>query len=269
MSGSPSPCQDRAADQLRTAVRVLMPRAWTDLAALVALESVADTAGTHARDCEQTARLAAGLFRAEGLVDTGLHPTPDGSKAVIGRAQAPRGAPTVLLYSHYDVQPTPDTSEWETPPFQLTQSGGRWHGRGVADYQGNIVTQLTALRALGSGNFPVGVVVVAEGSEEQGTGGLEAFVTANPDLVHADAILVCDAGNIAAGTPTVTTTLRGITNVTVHAETLAHPVHSGVFGVLEGHDRASPAGRASIRALDDQLVAHLCFHDISLWPAGI
>jgi cysteinylglycine-S-conjugate dipeptidase len=172
MSGSPGQRQDRrAADELREAVRALMPRAWNDLAALVALESVADVAGPHGGDCETAARLVAGLFRAEGLADTGLYVTPDGSKAVIGRTPAPGGAPAVLLYSHYDVQPAPDTREWETPPFQLTESGGRWRGRGAADCKGNIVTQLTALRALGSGNFPVGVVVVAEGSEEQGTGG--------------------------------------------------------------------------------------------------
>ena len=85
----------------------------------------------------------AGLFRAEGLADTGLHLTPDGSKAVIGRAHAPHGAPTVLLYSHYDVQPAPDTSERETSPFQLTQSGGHWHGRGAADCKGNIVWRAT------------------------------------------------------------------------------------------------------------------------------
>lgn len=94
MSGSPRPRQSRrAAGEFRRAVRALMPGAWNDLAALVALESVADTAGTHAEDCEKAARLVAGLFRTEGLADTGLHVTPDSSKAVIGRARAPRSRP--------------------------------------------------------------------------------------------------------------------------------------------------------------------------------
>lgn len=217
------------ARQLRRAVHQLLRRAWDDLAALVCLESVADQEPRHAAACQEAARLVAGLFEAAGVPDAALHATPDNSQAVIGRAPAPRGAPTVLLYSHYDVQPA-ELGGWHTPPFRLTESGGRWHGRGAADCKGNIVAQLTALRALGGTGFPVGVVVVAEGSEEQGTGGLEAFVAANPDLVRADAVLVCDAGNIAAGTPTVTTALRGITDVTVRVDALSRPVHSGVFG---------------------------------------
>jgi len=217
-------------DDVRAVTLTLMPRARRDLDQLVALRSVADPAWSGRDDCDKAARLVASLFRAAGLREAALHDTPDGSKAVIACAPAPDGAPTILLYCHYDVQPVPDPAEWLTPPFELTESGGRWYGRGAADCKGNIVAHLTALRALGARAFPAGVIAVAEGSEEQGTGGLEALVAANPDLVRADAILVCDAGNIAAGTPTVTTTLRGITNVTVHVESMAGPVHSGVFG---------------------------------------
>jgi len=218
-----------AAD-MRAATLRLMPQARRDLAELVALRSVADPARQGRDDCDKAARLVSDLFRGAGLREAILHRTTDGSTAVIARAPAPHGAPTVLLYCHYDVQPVPDPAEWGTPAFKLTESGGRWYGRGAADCKGNIVAHLTALRALGAGAFPAGVIAVAEGSEEQGTGGLEAFVAANPDLVRADAILVCDAGNIAAGTPTVTTSLRGMTNVTVHVESMAGPVHSGVFG---------------------------------------
>ena len=113
--------------------------------------------------------------------------------------------------------------------FELTERDGRWYGRGSADCKGNIVMHLTALRALKQlhGGFPCGVKLICEGSEEQGTGGLEAFVPENADLLRADTILVCDTGNFAVGVPTLTTTLRGMTSVDVELSGLASAMHSG------------------------------------------
>jgi acetylornithine deacetylase/succinyl-diaminopimelate desuccinylase-like protein len=106
---------------------------------------------------------------------------------------------------------------------------GRLYGRGASDCKGNIVAHLTALRAL-KGELPVGVKLIAEGSEEQGTGGLEAYVPRHADRLRADAIVVADTGNFALGVPTLTTTLRGLTSVVVTVSTLEGPVHSGMFG---------------------------------------
>ncbi|HSE70717.1 MAG TPA: M20/M25/M40 family metallo-hydrolase, partial [Nocardioidaceae bacterium] len=122
-----------------------------------------------------------------------------------------------------------DESAWRTPPFALTEVDGRWFGRGAADCKGNIVAHLAALRALGD-DVPVNLKLVVEGSEEQGTGGLEAFVPQNADLLRADAILVCDTGNAAVGRPAVTVSLRGMVNVVVRVEALASELHSGMFG---------------------------------------
>ena len=115
----------------------------------------------------------------------------------------PDGAPTVLLYSHYDVQPPLGEDAWTSPVWELTERDGRWYGRGAADCKGNIVMHLTALRALKQldGGFPCGVKIICEGSEEQGTGGLEAFVPENAELLRADTILVVDTGNFAVGDP--------------------------------------------------------------------
>jgi acetylornithine deacetylase/succinyl-diaminopimelate desuccinylase-like protein len=113
--------------------------------------------------------------------------------------------------------------------WELTEVNGRWYGRGAADCKGNIAMHLTALRAL-AGELPVTIKIVGEGSEEQGTAGLEAFVPQNAELLSADAILVCDAGNFAVGAPSLTTSLRGLANVVVTVETLSSPMHSGVFG---------------------------------------
>jgi acetylornithine deacetylase/succinyl-diaminopimelate desuccinylase-like protein len=218
-------------DDLRAAVQALMPQAKADLSTLVAFKSVADARQFPPEECHKTAEWVAQACRDVGLSDAGLHDTPDGSKAVIAHKPAPAGAPTVLLYCHYDVQPPLDDAAWRTPVWQLTEKDGRWYGRGAADCKGNIVMHLTALRALGSaGGLPIGITFVAEGSEEQGTGGLEEFVAANPDLLRSDAILVCDCGNFAVGTPTFTTTLRGNVNVTATVSTLHGPMHSGMFG---------------------------------------
>ncbi|MBF6325495.1 dipeptidase [Nocardia cyriacigeorgica] len=219
---------DRVTD-LRHRVAEQMPQARADLAQLVAFKSVADPRQFPVGECERAAHWVADAFAAVGLTRVGLHETPDGSKAVIASRPAPPGAPTVLLYCHYDVQPPLDDAAWRTPVWELTEKDGRWYGRGAADCKGNIVMHLTALRALGT-ELPVGVTLVAEGSEEQGTGGLERFVEANPELLRADAILVCDSGNFAVGVPTFTETLRGNVNVVVTVETLAGPVHSGMFG---------------------------------------
>jgi acetylornithine deacetylase/succinyl-diaminopimelate desuccinylase-like protein len=216
-------------DDLRAAVRALMPQAKTDLSTLVGFRSVADARQFPVSECQNAAEWVAQACRDAGLTDAVLHETPDGSKAVVARRPAPAGAPTVLLYCHYDVQPPLDDNAWQTPVWELTEKDGRWYGRGSADCKGNIVMHLTALRALGE-NVPVGITFVAEGSEEQGTGGLEKFVAANPDLLRADAILVCDCGNFAVGVPTFTTTLRGNVNVVVSVSTLNGPMHSGMFG---------------------------------------
>ncbi len=87
-------------------------------------------------------------FTEAGLQDVAASPTNDGSKAVHGHAPGPVGTPTVLLYSHYDVQPPLGEDAWKSPVWELTERDGRWYGRGAADCKGNIVMHLTALRAL-------------------------------------------------------------------------------------------------------------------------
>jgi cysteinylglycine-S-conjugate dipeptidase len=216
-------------DSVKADVRGLMPQARTDLEELVRFQSVADAKQFPPEECEKAASWVIDAFGALGFKDVAAHPTPDGSKAVVGHRPGPEGSPTVLLYCHYDVQPPLDEAAWNTPVWELTEKDGRWYGRGAADCKGNIVMHLTALRALGD-DIPCTVKLVAEGSEEQGTGGLEAFVPENADLLRADAILVCDTGNFAVGVPSLTTSLRGLANVVVSVDTLSTAMHSGMFG---------------------------------------
>jgi acetylornithine deacetylase/succinyl-diaminopimelate desuccinylase-like protein len=215
---------------LKAKVDQLMPRARQDLAELVAFRSVADPAEFPPEECDRAAGWLLDALAGVGLTDVSAHETADGSKAVIGHRPAPAGAPTVLLYCHYDVVAPLAAEEWETPAFELTErDDGRWYGRGAADCKGNVVAHLTALRALGD-ELTVGVKVVAEGSEEQGTGGLEALIESDPDLLAAEAMVIADTGNFELGLPTLTTSLRGVANLVVTVRTLRGPLHSGVFG---------------------------------------
>ncbi|UCA50748.1 dipeptidase [Streptomyces sp. WA6-1-16] len=212
-------------------VASLMPRAREELAELVAFQSVADPAVFPRSECEGAANWVADALRAEGFTDVALLDTPDGTQSVYGYLPGPAGAPTVLLYAHYDVQPPLDESAWISPPFELTERDGRWHGRGAADCKGGFIMHLLALRALkADGGVPVSVKVIAEGSEEQGTGGLERYAEAHPELLRADTIVIGDTGNFRVGLPTVTATLRGMTMLRVQLDTLEGNLHSGQFG---------------------------------------
>ncbi|MFC9794803.1 dipeptidase [Streptomyces sp. NPDC057695] len=227
-------------------VRSLMPRAKAELTELVAFESVADEAVAPRSECEGAANWVADALRAEDFQDVALLDTPDGSQSVYGVLPGPAGAPTVLLYAHYDVQPKLDESAWLTPPFELTERDGRWYGRGTADCKGGFILHLLALRALkANGGVPVTVKVIAEGSEEQGTGGLERYAEQHPELLASDAIVIGDAGNFRVGLPTVTATLRGMTMIRVGIDTLEGNLHSGQFG-----GAAPDALAALIRVLD-------------------
>ncbi|WP_327191338.1 dipeptidase [Streptomyces xinghaiensis] len=237
-SPQPSPLADAVTD--------LMPRARTELAELVAFRSVADATQFPKSECEAAAAWIAAALSAEGFRDVAVLDTPDGTQSVYGLLPGPEGAPTVLLYAHYDVQPPLDESAWLSPPFELTERDGRWYGRGAADCKGGLVMHLTALRALKeNGGVPVTVKIIAEGSEEQGTGGLERYAEAHPELLAADTIVIGDTGNFRAGLPTVTAMLRGMTLVTVQVDTLRGNLHSGQFG-----GAAPDALAALIRALD-------------------
>jgi acetylornithine deacetylase/succinyl-diaminopimelate desuccinylase-like protein len=227
----PSPSTSLAA-ALAQAVVTGMPRARDELARLVALRSVANAAIEPVEECRAAAEAVAGLFSDVGVAGVETVPTPDGSLAVVGRSPGPVGAPQVLLYSHYDVVPVGDPQEWHSPPWQLTERGGRWYGRGSADCKGNLVATLLALRALREvcGSWPVEVAVVCEGSEEQSSGGMEALARERPGLVACDALLLADTGNVELGLPTLTTSLRGTGSVLVTVTTMDRPAHSGMYG---------------------------------------
>ncbi|MDO4761062.1 MAG: M20/M25/M40 family metallo-hydrolase [Corynebacterium sp.] len=178
---------------------------------------------------------AAAKWVEKALVEAGLEVNPivtaDGSTVVIGTRDAQPGAPTVLLYSHYDVVPVGDVQAWTSHPLDLTERNGRWYGRGTADCKGNLIMHLAALRAVAAaGGTDVGLVVVVEGSEESGGAGLSELIRKKPELFTADMILIADAGNAHVGQPSLTVSLRGNARLKVTVSTLEAPVHSGMYG---------------------------------------
>ncbi|WP_045821679.1 dipeptidase [Williamsia herbipolensis] len=231
----------------------LMAAARSDLAELVSYASVHGSP-SHRDACAGAADWVTAEFAEVGVACESIV-TSDGSSAVIGHRPGPDGSPTVLLYSHHDVQPAGDEGLWNSPPFTLTDRDGRWFGRGAADCKGNVVAHLTALRALaahpGLDALGCGIRVVIEGSEEAGGEGLDHLARERPELFAADMILIADTGNVAVGAPTLTTSLRGVANLKVTVSTLASDVHSGQFGGAAPDALAALiAGLASLRDAD-------------------
>lgn len=212
---------------LRDAVRALMPELRAALDALVRIPSVSGADRPDA-PLKEAHDLTARLFAEAGATVRTLE-LPDTAPIVIGEIPPPPGAPTVLMYSHYDVVPADDLELWDSPPFEPTERDGAVYGRGTADTKSNIVAHVGALRAWG-GRPPVGVRIVIEGHEEIGGGALTTYPPNDPDLFRADVMIIGDMGSVRPGVPTLTVALRGMANVVVEVRTLASAKHSGQYG---------------------------------------
>src|SRR5699024_187638 len=194
------------------------------------MRSVADPEVEDPAELDKAANWVAAALGELGL-ETELARTPDGTDAVLARHTAAPDLPRVLLYAHYDVQPA-SAAGWHPEPWTLTESGGRYSGRGPARCKGSIMAHLTPRPALHhiDGERLCSITVVVEGSEEQGTAGLEDYVRAHPEEFAADAIIIGDVGNLEVGVPTLTVALRGMASVIVNVETGTSQLHSGAFG---------------------------------------
>jgi acetylornithine deacetylase/succinyl-diaminopimelate desuccinylase-like protein len=213
---------------LAAAVAAALPGARADLERLVRIPSIwADPA--HAEDTHRSAAAVAELARAAGAADVTVLAAQGGAPAVVAHWPAPAGAPTVLLYAHHDVQPTGGDGEWTSPPFEPTERDGRLYGRGAADDKAGVMTHIAVLRAFGDA-LPVGVTLFIEGEEESGSPTLPALLREHRDLLACDVIVIADAANPAVDVPALTTSLRGLVDVTVEVAMLERPVHSGVYG---------------------------------------
>lgn len=215
-------------DDLRSAVAADMPRLKDLLFDLIRMESVSAPGHDPAKVKESAEEIVAILDEA-GFDNARLLESSKGHPAVFAERPAPKGAPTVLLYAHYDVQPTGPIDEWETGPFEPFEKDGRIYGRGASDDKSGVVMHLGAVAAHGD-DLPVGVQIFLEGEEEAGSGGLAEILEKHSDLIHPDIIVIGDGGNWQVGVPGILTRLRGVVGVVFELRTLGSAVHSGQYG---------------------------------------
>ncbi|GAA2007232.1 M20/M25/M40 family metallo-hydrolase [Nakamurella flavida] len=223
-----SPATPSDVTTVRDRVAGLMPGLVADLQTLVGIPSVAFP-GFPSEPVDAMAAAVVDLLQRSGADDAHLLEIPGGYPAVYATVPGPPGAPTVLLYAHYDVQPAPPEQGWDTDPWvATTKDDGRIYGRGAADDKSGLVIHAGTLQAL-LPDPPVNIVLLIEGEEET-ISHLEEFVEAHPELVQCDAFVIADMGNQEVGRPALTTALRGDVSLTVTVRALDHPVHSGLFG---------------------------------------
>lgn len=215
-------------EQLTTSVTADSERIRQELEQLIRIPSVS-APSYPAGEVRRSAELVASLMTDSGLDNVQLLEVEGAHPAVFGEKRGPQGAPTVLLYAHHDVQPPGPKDEWDTAPFEPFERDGRLFGRGSADDKAGIVLHLASIRALGD-DLGVNVKMFIEGEEEIGSTHLVDFLSAYTEKLSSDVIIIGDAGNWRVGTPTLTTSLRGLVDCKVTVRTLKHAVHSGSFG---------------------------------------
>ncbi|MBU6367747.1 MAG: dipeptidase [Gemmatimonadetes bacterium] len=185
----------------------------------------------HAANCAAAAQFVADALARLGFA-VAVEPTP-GHPIVVGewRHAAP-GAPTVLIYGHYDVQPPEPLALWTSPPFEPAERDGRLYARGSVDDKGQLHLHLRALAAhlAVRGTLPVNVIVVAEGEEEVGSEHLAPFIERERARLACDAVVISDSTMFAPGIPSLLSSLRGMAYVQLDARGPAGDLHSGMYG---------------------------------------
>ena len=155
-----------------------------------------------------------------------------GHPIVFAEFEGPAGAPTILIYGHYDVQPPDPLEKWKTPPFEPTVIDGKVYARGASDDKGQALTHVQAVAAIieSGEQLPVNVKFILEGEEEIGSPNLVPFIKANKELLTCDMVLVSDTSMFAKDTPSITYGLRGLAYMEIHVDGPNRDLHSGVYG---------------------------------------
>jgi acetylornithine deacetylase/succinyl-diaminopimelate desuccinylase-like protein len=201
---------------------------------LLKIQSIS-TDPAHKQQCRNAAEFVARDLASIGF-DANLRPT-DGHPVVVAKSDRRDGAPRVLFYGHYDVQPIDPLSLWKTPPFEpriATGPDGRKMivARGASDDKGQLMTFVEACRAFKAvtGALPLPITMMIEGEEECGSNHLFGFLKNNTAELKQDLAFVCDTSMWDERTPAITTSLRGLVYEEVRVTCADRDLHSGIFG---------------------------------------
>jgi acetylornithine deacetylase/succinyl-diaminopimelate desuccinylase-like protein len=185
----------------------------------------------HKKDIQRCAEWTADEMRRVGLDGVRLIETP-GNPVVYGEWLKAPGAPTILFYGHYDVQPVDPVDQWISPPFDATIREGEIYARGAADDKGQIFMHFKAIEAhmKQGGRLPVNMKVILEGEEEVGSEHLDGFVRDNKALLSADVVVISDSPMFERGVPSICYGLRGLVYFQLDLRGTKTDLHSGSFG---------------------------------------
>ncbi len=202
----------------------LSPESLDELRSFLRIPSVSADP-TRGADVRAAADWVAAFVRRLGG-DADVH---EDGRLVVGELAAAPGAPTILVYGHYDVQPPEPLEPWESEPFELVERDGWYYARGVTDDKGQLWMQLKALESLvRDGALAVNVRVVCDGEEETGGSAIRRFVAA--DERSADAAVIFDGWMKERGAPELVTASRGLVALDVECRTGERDLHSGHYG---------------------------------------
>jgi acetylornithine deacetylase/succinyl-diaminopimelate desuccinylase-like protein len=200
-----------------------------DLCELLRIASVsADSA--FRGEVRRAASWVAGQFRSLGLA-TEVFETP-GHPIVFAESPKVPGAPTVLVYGHYDVQPPDPLGEWISPPFEPTRRDGNLYARGATDDKGQMLTHVKSAQAWikTHGRLPINLKYLIEGEEEVGSAHLEQFIEDHAGRLACDVVVISDTCQFAPGQPAITYGLKGIAYFELRLTGPKQDLHSGSFG---------------------------------------
>ena len=197
------------------------------LSDLVRIQSISSDKN-HRDQVDESAQFVQNIFADLGL-NTQTIKVPGGMPAVVAHTEIDPAKKTVLLYAHHDVQPVGDETLWNTDPFEPQVIDGRLFGRGSGDNKSGVVVHYHVVKQL-LDDLPVNLKIFIEGEEEIGSPTMTEFINQNRDALESDVIIIADSGNVRIGTPTITTTLRGLVDAIIEVDQPMRPIHSGVGG---------------------------------------
>ena len=185
----------------------------------------------YAPDCRRAAEWIAADLERIGMDDVEVSET-GGHPVVYADWLHADGAPTILVYCHYDVQPVDPLDLWTSPPFEPVIVGDRILGRGVADDKGQLHLHVRATEALLAtrDGLPVNLRFVFEGDEESNSEHLEQWLSANRARLNADFALISDTGFFEGNLPAITIALRGMMYAQIDVVGTEVDLHSGSYG---------------------------------------